>query len=45
MKGRIDPDEIAAGPDGFRLVAVHPLVVPGIYGERHLVELARTSQR
>ena len=45
MKGRIDPDEIAAVPEGFRLVAVHPLEVPGIDGERHLVELARTSQR
>jgi 16S rRNA (guanine527-N7)-methyltransferase len=45
MKGRIDPDEIAAVPDGFRVVAVHPLEVPGIDGERHLVELARTSRR
>lgn len=45
MKGRIDPDEIAAVPEGFRLIAVHPLAVPGIEAERHLVELARKSHR
>jgi 16S rRNA (guanine527-N7)-methyltransferase len=45
MKGRIDPDEITGVPEGFRLVAVHPLEVPGIDGARHLVELARTSRR
>jgi 16S rRNA (guanine527-N7)-methyltransferase len=45
MKGRIDPDEIAAVPDGFRVVAMHRLTVPGIKGERHLVELARKSHR
>lgn len=45
MKGRIDPDEIAALPEGFRLIAVHPLAVPGIEAERHLVELARKSHR
>jgi 16S rRNA (guanine527-N7)-methyltransferase len=45
MKGRIDPDEIAAVPEGFRVVAMHRLAVPGIDGERHLVELARKSHR
>lgn len=40
MKGRIDPDEIAAIPEGFRIIAVHPLEVPGVDGERHVVELA-----
>lgn len=44
MKGRIDPDEIAAVPEDFRVVAVHRLEVPGIDGERNLVELARTSR-
>lgn len=43
MKGRIDPDEIAAVPAGFRVVAVHPLEVPGIDGERHLLEIARNQ--
>jgi 16S rRNA (guanine527-N7)-methyltransferase len=45
MKGRLDPDEIAAVPTGLHVVAVHPLAVPGIEGERHVVELARKSHR
>lgn len=44
LKGRVDADEIAGIPDTFRIVAVHPLAVPGINGERNLVELARTCQ-
>lgn len=43
MKGRIDRDEIAAVPGGFHVVAVHRLAVPGIDGERNLVELARSE--
>ena len=42
-KGRIDPAELAAVPDGFRVLAVHRLAVPGIDGERNLVELARSE--
>lgn len=42
LKGHVDADEIAGIPDGFRLVAVHPLSVPSVDGERNLVELARS---
>lgn len=41
LKGHADPAEIAAVPDDFRLVAVHPLTVPGVGGERCVVELVR----
>ncbi len=41
MKGRGDPAEIRAVADPFLLVAVHPLQVPGVEGERCVVELAR----
>ena len=41
LKGHVDPAEIAAVPDDFRLVAVHPLAVPGVGGERCVVELVR----
>lgn len=40
LKGHADPEEIAGVPAGFRVVAVHPLEVPGIDGARNLVELA-----
>jgi 16S rRNA (guanine527-N7)-methyltransferase len=42
MKGARPDDEIAALPDGWRLEAVHPLAVPGLGAERHLVVVART---
>jgi 16S rRNA (guanine527-N7)-methyltransferase len=42
LKGRADPDEIAGVPDVFHLVAVHPLSVPGIGGDRCVIELARS---
>lgn len=41
LKGRVDPAELGAIPDGFRVVAVHELRVPGTDGERCAVELAR----
>jgi 16S rRNA (guanine527-N7)-methyltransferase len=41
MKGRRPDEEIAALPAGFRVEAVHPLKVPGVEGERHLVVIAR----
>lgn len=41
MKGRIEPDETGAVPKEFRVIAMHRLEVPGVDGERHLVELAR----
>jgi 16S rRNA (guanine527-N7)-methyltransferase len=41
MKGVVPADEIAALPPGWRLAAVHPLRVPGLEAERHLVEIVR----
>ena len=41
MKGVVPDEEIAALPAGWRLAAVHPLRVPGLDAERHLVEVAR----
>jgi 16S rRNA (guanine527-N7)-methyltransferase len=43
MKGARPDDEIAALPAGWRLEAVHPLAVPGLGAERHLVVVARAS--
>ena len=37
MKGRVPAEEIAALPDGYRHLATHPLAVPGLDAERHLV--------
>jgi 16S rRNA (guanine527-N7)-methyltransferase len=42
LKGRVDPAEIEAVPADFRLLAIHPLQVPGVGGERCVMELART---
>ena len=44
LKGRADPAEIAAIPDRFRIIAVHPIGVPGVKGERHLIELVCTRK-
>lgn len=43
MKGARPEEEIAALPAGFRLVAVHPLKVPGLGAERCLVELEKQA--
>jgi 16S rRNA (guanine527-N7)-methyltransferase len=43
MKGAEPRDEMAALPSGFRLVAVHPLKVPGLDAERCLVELEKQA--
>jgi 16S rRNA (guanine527-N7)-methyltransferase len=37
MKGRVPAEEIAALPPGYRHLATHPLSVPGLDAERHLV--------
>ena len=42
MKGARPDEEIAALPDGWRLQGVHPLTVPGLDAERHLVVIGRT---
>ena len=41
MKGVRPDEEIAALPPGWRLQSVHPLRVPGLDAERHLVEIVR----
>lgn len=45
MKGRYPHDELAKKLNGWKLVAVHPLHVPGLDEERHLVELARSHEK
>ena len=42
MKGTYPAEEIAALPAGWVLATSHPLVVPGLDAERHLVEIVRT---
>src|SRR6266851_1201560 len=44
MKGKRPDDEISALPRSFRTLAVHRLSVPGLTGERHLVELVRSRK-
>ncbi|MFN7183678.1 MAG: 16S rRNA (guanine(527)-N(7))-methyltransferase RsmG [Thermomonas haemolytica] len=41
MKGVVPADEIAALPPGWQVAAIHPLQVPGLVAERHLLEIAR----
>lgn len=41
LKGRVETAETDAVPEGFEVLAVHALAVPGADGNRHLVELAR----
>jgi 16S rRNA (guanine527-N7)-methyltransferase len=43
MKGAVPDDEIAGLPTGWRVETVHPLTVPGLAAERHLVVVGRTS--
>ncbi len=42
MKGVLPEDEIAALPAGWRVAAIHPLHVPGLPAERHLLEIVRS---
>ena len=41
MKGVVPDDEIAALPPGWGVAAIHPLRVPGLAAERHLLEIVR----
>ncbi len=43
MKGVRPDEEIAALPAGWSAEAVHPLSVPGLVGERHLVIVRKTA--
>jgi 16S rRNA (guanine527-N7)-methyltransferase len=45
MKGRYPGEELAKKLSGWKVVAVHPLRVPGLDEERHLVELARSHDK
>jgi 16S rRNA (guanine527-N7)-methyltransferase len=45
LKGRYPADELAARLKGWKVAAVHPLTVPGLAEERHLVELCRSHDR
>jgi 16S rRNA (guanine527-N7)-methyltransferase len=45
MKGRVPEEELAARLNGWKVVAVHPLRVPGLDDERHLVELCRSHDK
>lgn len=44
MKGIRPEEEIAALPAGWTVSAVHPLAVPGLVGERHLVIVDRDAR-
>lgn len=44
MKGARPDDEIAGLPAGWGLQAIHPLAVPGLGAERHLVVVGRTDR-
>ena len=45
MKGRYPEQELAARLDGWKVAAVHPMSVPGLGEERHLVELCRSHDK
>ncbi|MBM5811093.1 MAG: 16S rRNA (guanine(527)-N(7))-methyltransferase RsmG [Gammaproteobacteria bacterium] len=42
LKGRYPADEVRALPRGWQLLATHPLHIPGLAAQRHLLELARS---
>jgi 16S rRNA (guanine527-N7)-methyltransferase len=45
MKGRDPAAEVANLPSGWKLAAVHRLIVPALDEERHLVEICRSHDR
>jgi 16S rRNA (guanine527-N7)-methyltransferase len=45
MKGRYPEDELAVRLNGWKVAAVHRLVVPGLEEQRHLVEIVRSHER
>lgn len=42
MKGPQAQSEMDQTPDGFSVVAIHPLTVPGLTAQRQLIELEKT---
>lgn len=45
MKGREPQDELAALPSGWKVAAIHRVVVPGLDEERHIVEICRSHEK
>ena len=45
MKGRYPEDELAKKLNGWKVAAVHRLVVPGLGEERHVVEICRSHDK
>jgi len=43
MKGQFPDDEVLALPGGWRVSSHHPLQVPGVTGERHLLVVERAA--
>lgn len=43
MKGTHPADELRAAPDGFELISVHRLQVPGLDAERHVAVLEKCA--
>lgn len=41
MKGKVPEAELAALPSGWKVIAVHPVAVPGLDAERCLVEIGK----
>lgn len=39
MKGKVPTDELSQLPKNYKVVAIHPLCVPGVVAERHLIEI------
>jgi 16S rRNA (guanine527-N7)-methyltransferase len=45
MKGKRPDDELRTLPSGWKVAAIHPLNVPQLNQERHLVEICRSHER
>ena len=41
MKGQVPEEEITALPQEFRVIAIHPLTVPGASIKRHVIDIRR----
>ena len=45
MKGRYPDAELSDLPNGWKVAAIHALVVPGLDEQRHLVEICRSHDK
>lgn len=45
MKGRFPEEELQHVPSGWKVAAVHPLTIPGLDEQRHVVELCRSHEK